>query len=88
MFKVVNCQPAPSVSIPLKSGHIVVYEMFSEVLNIKGLVSIPLKSGHIVMLKKYLKKIRVFVSIPLKSGHIVIGEVVQQALDFNVFQSP
>ena len=57
------------VSIPLKSGHIVIMAPLAvELAN----VSIPLKSGHIVInfMNKNSKNQKV--SIPLKSGHIVI----------------
>ena len=37
------------VSIPLKSGHIVIDEIKEDAMH--SLVSIPLKSGHIVILK-------------------------------------
>ncbi len=59
------------VSIPLKSGHIVIKSDFVA-LQRTEFVSIPLKSGHIVISKAKDNEDLNYVSIPLKSGHIVI----------------
>ena len=62
--------PVAKVSIPLKSGHIVIN--VSDEIGGAEYVSIPLKSGHIVMMSCQRRCKGTFVSIPLKSGHIVI----------------
>ena len=75
------------VSIPLKSGHIVIIiELYAKLAMLFRQVSIPLKSGHIVI--DYFLYYRVNtqkVSIPLKSGHIVIIGFSRADFDENSF---